>query len=254
MFDTAHMFAWLFALFRAAGLLFVLPVFSLTSFPRSARLGFAALLAWIVAPAFTPDQVYPTGLLALALMVTKEVAVGVLMGFAVQLVFALLDFAAQIIAVEIGLQPGAQFDSLASAAGNPLGTGMFYLGIVIFFAGAQYAVIAAFARSFEIVPLGLPVVGVNIAGEVLRQTSRIIQLGVLMAAPFMAVNFLINLMFSILGRVVPRINVFILSFSIRALAGLAMLTLAAGLLVHYTTQEFGGISETMLRFMPFAAP
>lgn len=252
MFDTADMIAWLFAMFRASALMLVIPVFSLTAFPRLARIGLAALLAWIVAPLALPALAYPQSQFALVLMITKEIAIGVLMGLAVRMVFATLDCAAQIIVVEIGMQPSPDFDPSASTGGNPLGTGMFYLGVVVFFSGAQYAIILALARSFELVPPGLESVSMNFLPIVVSQSARILELGVLIAAPFMAVNFLINFAFSILGRVVPRMNVFILSFSVRLLAGLALLAMAAGLFAHYIIQEFAHVPETMLRFLPFA--
>jgi flagellar biosynthesis protein FliR len=252
MFDTADMFAWLLALFRATALMLSMPVLSHTGFPRRARIGFAALLAWIVLPE-TAHLAYPTHLLALVLMAAKEIAIGVLMGLAVRMAFAVLDFAAQVIAVEVGLHPAPQFDSTANISGNPIGTGLFYLGVVVFFSGAHYAVILAFARSFELVPPGLQMPDMNFTGLVVRHTARIVELGVLMAAPFMAVNFLVNLTFSLLGRVVPRMNVFVLSFSARIVAGLSLLALSAGLFTHYIIQEFRALPEVMLRFLPFAA-
>jgi flagellar biosynthetic protein FliR len=252
MFDTADMFAWMLALFRATALMLSMPVFSHTGFPRSARIGFAAVLAWIVLPE-TAYLAYPTQAMTLVLLVTKEILIGVLMGLAVRMVFAVLDFAAQVIAVEIGLHPAPQFDSTANISGNPLGAGLFYLGVVVFFSGAHYAVILAFARSFELVPPGLQAPDMNFATLFVRHTARIFELGVLIAAPFMAVNFLVNLVFSLLGRVVPRMNVFILSFSARILAGLSLLALSVGLFAHYIIQEFRAVPEVMLRFLPFAA-
>lgn len=253
MFDTADMFAWLLALFRATALMFSMPVFSHTGFPRSARVGFAALLAWVVLPSMGAELAYPTHLVAVVLMALKEIVIGVLMGLAVRMAFAVLDFAAQVIAVEIGLHPAPQFDSTANISGNPLGTGLFYLGVIVFFSGAHYAVIIAFARSFELVPSGLQVPNMDFAPLAVRHSARIFELGVLMAAPFMAVNFLINLTFSLLGRVVPRMNVFILSFSARIFAGLTLLALSAALFTHYIIQEFRTMPEVMLRFLPFAA-
>jgi flagellar biosynthetic protein FliR len=191
--------------------------------------------------------------LAAVLLVLKEIAVGILMGLAVRMVFAVLDFAAQVIAVEIGLHPAPQFDSTANISGNPLGTGLFYLGVVVFFSGAHYFVILAFARSLELVPPGLQVPEVGFVNLFVRHTARIFELGVLIAAPFMAVNFVVNLAFSLLGRVVPRLNVFILSFTARILAGLGLLALSAGLFAHYIIQEFRAVPEVMLRFLPFVA-
>src|SRR5690606_9621484 len=112
--------------------------------------------------------------------------------------------------------------------------------------------IVAFVRSFELVPPGLQAPDAHFVPLVVQHTVRIIQLGVLIAAPFIAVNFIINLTFSLLGRVVPRMNVFILSFPARILAGLAMLAVSGALFTHYIVQEFRDVPEAMLRFLPFA--
>lgn len=253
-FDTAEMFLWLLASFRAAGLFMLLPIFAVGSVPRLVRIGLAATLAWMVAPfagGAAAGLAWPAGIFALVLIVAKEIVIGVLMGLAVRLVFYALDLAAQILSIEIGLNPSPEFDPGANAAGNPLGSGLFYLGLIIFVSGGHYAVIFAFARSFELVPPGLQVPDGAFVAEVVTHTARIFQMGVLMAAPVMATNFLVNLGFSILGRVVPKMNVFILSFSARILAGLAMLVFATSLIAHYILQQMGGAPELMLRFMPF---
>ena len=43
-----------------------------------------------------------------------------------------------------------------------------------------------------------------------------------LAAPVMAVSFIVSLVFSVLGRAVPQMNVFHESFTIRTLAGLSV--------------------------------
>jgi len=251
-FDTADMFLWMLASTRASGLLLLLPFFLVRSIPRIMRVGFAGMLAWIVMPSSGGAVVVPAHSIEVVLLITKELSIGILMGLSVRMIFYIIEFAAQVLSVEIGLNPSPGFDPTTVAAGSPVGTGLFYLGIVIFFSGAHYAVLIALARSFELVPPGLQVADGSFVEEVVRHSARIFQLGLLMAAPVLAVNFLINLVFSVLGRVVPKMNVFVVSFSARIAAGLAMLALSAGLIVHYITQQFSDAPELMLRFIPFA--
>lgn len=245
------MYAWMLVLFRASALMFTVPVFDHAGLPRTAKVAFAGLLAWIALPQAGTFAV-PPNVLALALVAGKEIAIGVMMGMAVRLIFAALDLAARILAVEIGMHPPPEFSSTNNVAGNPIGTAIYYLGIVVFLSGAHYAVIVAFVRSLELVPPGLQAADTGFVGEFVKHTSRLIMLGVLISAPFMAINFLVNLTFSLLGRVVPRMNVFVLSFSVRIIAGLALLAVSGGLISHYIVREFEAAPETMLRFLPFA--
>lgn len=252
MFDSADMFLWMLTTFRASALMIVLPLFVVRSVPRTLRVAFAALLGWIVMPYAGDAAIYPAGLFELVLLIAKEVSIGLLMGIAVRMVFFALDIATQILSVEIGLNPAPEFNPDAGIAGNPLGTGLFYLGLLIFVSGAHYAVFFSFARSFELVPPGLQVPDNAFVSTVVRHTSRLFMLGLLMCAPVMATNFLVNLTFSVLGRVVPRMNVFILSFSARIVAGMSMLALSIGLIAHYIVQELDGAPELMLHFLPFS--
>lgn len=245
------MFLWMLTTFRASALMIVLPLFVVRSVPRTLRLAFAALLGWIVMPYAAGVTVYPTGLIEVLLLVTKEISIGLMMGIAVRLVFFALDIATQILSVEIGLNPAPEFNPETSTEGNPLGSGLFYLGLLIFVSGAHYAVFFAFARSIELVPPGLQVPQTAFVETVIRHTSRLFILGLLMSAPVLATNFLVNLTFSVLGRVVPRMNVFELSFSARIMAGMAMLALSVGLIAHYVVQELDGAPELMLHFLPF---
>ena len=67
-----------------------------------------------------------------------------------------------------------------------------------------------------------------------------------MAAPFIAFNFLVNVSFAVLGKAVPKMNVFMTSFSVRILGGLILLVSCLLLLTSYILDNSRRSVEAML--------
>ena len=237
---------------RVMGLLLAAPVFSHKRIPVMARITLACAFALMAMPIVEPGFSLPDSLWMLVLWFGKELVVGALMGLAIRMIFFILDFAAYVITVEIGLQPGPEFDpSTASSQGNPLGTIIYFLGIMILLSGSEYDMLLAFMRSFDVAPVGYIEANPFAAEYLIERTVDIFVIGILIAAPFTAVNFLVNLIFAVLGKVVPKLNVFILSFSVRIFFGTMVLTLTVGLIAHYTVNYIAETPEMMLRFILF---
>ncbi len=69
--------------------------------------------------------------------------------------------------------------------------------------------------------------------DYVRETATVFVIGTLMAAPFIALNFLVNISFAVLGKAVPKMNVFITSFAVRIVCGLALLISSILLITAY---------------------
>ena len=82
--------------------------------------------------------------------------------------------------------------------------------------------------------------------EFVREVSRVFVIGTLMAAPFIALNFLVNVSFAVLGKAVPKMNVFMTSFSVRILGGLVLLVSSLLLLTSYILDNSRRSVEVML--------
>ncbi len=252
MFSMADMVVWLMVLTRIVGIFMIAPVFSHESIPFVAKVTLASAFATMAFPVVEIGSAFPSSVLALILWTAKELAVGVMIGLAMRMVFFVLDFASHILTVEIGLMPGPAFD-LSSGGGqsNPLGTIVYFLGLMLLLNGSEYDILRAFVTSFEIAPLGYMQLN-QYAGEfIIATTAGIFKIGVLIAAPVLAVNFLINLVFATLGKVVPKLNVFILSFSVRIFVGTTVLAASVMLIVGYAANYINQTPEMMLRFILF---
>ncbi|MEO6875328.1 MAG: flagellar biosynthetic protein FliR [Opitutaceae bacterium] len=246
--SIVYVLTWMFVFLRSVGLLLQLPVLAGHALPVTVRLGLGVCLATLVA-GIIPPAVVPSNLIDLGLMVASEVMLGLVLGFISRLAFTAVEMAGRIMSSEIGLSatPGL---GVPEPATEPLAALLSSLALVLFFLlGGHHTLIEAFARSFAVARAGRAALDPVAAEVLIRATGHVIELGVRMAAPFIAMNFLVTLAFSALGRMVPKMNVFILSFSVRAVAGLALLSVSGALLARYLYIEFADAPLQMLRVL-----
>jgi flagellar biosynthetic protein FliR len=113
------------------------------------RIGLAAFIA-LAAQASLPEMpVVPLDSPLALLLVAQQVVIGVAMGFAVRLVFAAVEFAGEIIGLQMGLNFAGFFDPGTPATGTA--TSRFFGTMVawLFIGGGHLLVIAALVQSFR---------------------------------------------------------------------------------------------------------
>ena len=157
--SEADILAWvtplLWPFLRALALFTALPVLGTRNVPARLRIGLAIFIALAMQPSL--PAMPPVALdspLAFSL-VLQQLVIGLSLGFAVRLVFAALEFAGEIIGLQMGLNFAGFFDPLsastATAASRFFGTMVAWLFIVM---GGHLLVIAALAQSFTAFPVG----------------------------------------------------------------------------------------------------
>ena len=75
-----------------------------------------------------------------------------------------------------------------------------------------------------------------------------------MAAPMIAISFLITLIFSVLSRAVPQMNVFAENFAVRSLAGLVVFGLTLNLMAQHILNYARRLPEDVLRIAQLLGP
>jgi flagellar biosynthetic protein FliR len=238
---------------RVTGVLLFLPVFAGRSVPKPVRVALSVLVAVLVYPVVTDGAVVlPTHTVSLIILMMQELLLGLFLGMAVRMVFFAIELAGHVISMEVGLMMTQAVDPLTQHQSTVLGRMLYYFGVLIFLAlGIHYAVLHAFVQTFDVVPLGVGLTAEASIEALIRDTAHVFSLGLRMAAPLIAVNFTVTMIFAVLGKAVPKMNVLLVSFAVRIWAGVIVLVLSIGVLTHYITQQAEAGPVQMLRYLRF---
>jgi flagellar biosynthesis protein FliR len=125
---------------------------------------------------------------------------------------------------------------------------LYYLAAMLWLSlDMHHWMLAAFQKSYSYLPLGGGHLSGLLVTDIMTRTSETFLIALQLSAPVMAVSFIISLVFSVLGRAVPQMNVFAESFSVRILVGLSVFGLTMQLMSQHIINYLWRLPEDMLR-------
>ena len=239
---------WMLVFARCSAMLAIFPVFSMGHFPVQLRIALGALLAYFVTATLPPLATAGLSLWGLIGLLAMEVCVGLLLGFVGRILFHALDAAGNVMATEMGLMMAADFNPLSNVRSDVISIILNFLAITLFLSmDLHHWFLLGFRRTYDLVPIGTAHLTMTLFENVVARTGGIFFVAVQLSAPMIAVSFVITLVFSVLGRAVPQMNVFSESFSFRIMAGLAVFGLTLQLTAQHITNYLHQLPEDMLR-------
>ena len=235
---------------RLGALFFMIPVFGGNFLPMQIRILLTLLISVLIVPNVAMVGYEGINLWQIGFYGVGEVIVGLLLGISIRALFAIIEVAGQMISRDIGLMMAQQFDPASGTNSNIIGIILFYLAAILFFIiGGHHHVIYALAKSFDIVDIAKESLYVGNVVAITGILSQVFALAVSIAAPFIAINFIITLGFGVLGKVAPKINVMLISFSFRIVGGLVIFLVTANLIFNFLLHYSEEVPNSMLEFL-----
>jgi flagellar biosynthetic protein FliR len=243
-----NLIIWLLVFLRASALLAIFPVFSAGNIPVQVRVALGALVSFLVAPVVpfgVPATLDFWGVIGLMLM---ELGVGLLLGFVSRMLFYALEIAGGLIGTEIGLMIPGGINPMSNSPTSEMSTILQYMAAMLFLTlNLHHGLLLAFQKSYQFLPIGGGCLHEALLLDVVGRTGHLFWFGVQMSAPVLAVAFIITLVFAVLGRAVPQMNVFSENFSVRLLAGMVVFGLTCQLLAQHMANYLGRLPDDVLR-------
>jgi flagellar biosynthetic protein FliR len=233
-FTEAQILGWLNPLLwpflRALALFSAMPILGTRNVPLRVRIGLAGFIAIAAQPTLPAAPVVALDSALAITLIVQQAIIGLSLGFAVRLVFASVEFAGEIIGLQMGLNFAGFFDPIsattATATSRFFGTSVAWLFIVI---NGHLLVIAALVQSFSAFPVGPEPFAFLHQVQPQRWGAELFSTGLWIALPLITMLLFVNLVLGAISRVAPQINIFAVGFPVTLSVGLLglLLTLPA---------------------------
>ncbi|MBC9249821.1 flagellar biosynthetic protein FliR [Pseudomonas alcaligenes] len=197
------------------------PLFSHKAVPKQVRLLLALAVTLALAAALpAPAQIDPLSLHGL-LTALEQIAIGLLLGLSLQLVFTVFTLVGDVVSTQLGLSMAVYNDPINGVSSSSILFQLYFVLLVfLFFAiDGHLLAVSVLYQSFVYWPVGS---GLRYEGfeTLIHALSWVLAAAVLITLPVVFCMTLVQFCFGLLNRISPALNLFSLGFPMAILAGL----------------------------------
>lgn len=246
MIDLSVVIRFGLLLVRPGMLVMVAPVLGGTFAPTPVKVAITVLLALVLAPTVTVPAL--TSDVSLALIIAREMAIGLSLGLAMRALIAAAELGGHLGGYQIGFSYAATIDPVSGVRNSVITSLYGLLAMLAFFAvNGHHQILRAMAASYE----GLPIGGGHVEESILTGVRQILALiftvGVRLAAPLVLVLLLVELAVGLVSRSAPSLNFMVVGYPVRLLVGLLVLAVTISTVPQVVASVVDGTIDLGLR-------
>ena len=226
----APFYVWSLVFIRAGFIMGFFPIIGERFVPLRIRVLTAAVLAIAITPVVPFNaSAFPSDPLAFVLLVLTEALLGFGIGMIGRILFGVIQFAGQMAGEQMGFGLVNAIDPTGSHQISVVAEMQYVLSILVFLsADLHHGFIHVIGASYEALPPGGASATPGVAEFMMGLGSVLFSFSLQLAMPIILIVFAINVGLGMIARGVPQINVFLESFPLRIIAGVAVLMLSLG--------------------------
>src|SRR6266851_3249491 len=234
---------------RIGAIVLSLPLLNSRNIPAQLKVMLILMLSVALYPLVQTQQVViPQRLGHLGLIVVSEMLIGLTIGFVAQILFAGIQLGGEIISQQMGLNFATIFDPQNAHQVSLIAHFQDVLAMLLFLSGsAHHWFIIAMAESLQSIPLGALSASGAVLPVILTLLGKACVIAIQLAAPVSIALLLATLALGVIARLVPQLNVFMLSFPATLGLGLVMLALALPSVMGGIQLAFGQLGNDLVQ-------
>jgi flagellar biosynthesis protein FliR len=241
-------------IFVRIGIVFaMIPMFGAEIMPRRVSAVVVFFLSLVLLPV-VPSAGMPSStmnVLTLIVLLLHEFLVGLTIGLAVNVIFAGVQVAGEIIGYQMGFSIVNVLDPMTGIEAPITANMLYILAFLLFLSlGGHHMLIRALVESFTAMPVHAGFPHQAFLTSVMSYMGEAFVIGVKVAAPAIGILLLINVAFAIMSRAIPQMNVFVMAFPVTIVAGLVFLIIIVKMMPLFMENALAGAWTFIKATMP----
>jgi flagellar biosynthetic protein FliR len=238
--DMRWLLAALLVSLRVASATMLVPIFGPAQIPAPARVVLTLAISALLV-SFVPTGAASIGNLPeLAAAAAVEVVLGAAFAFGFLCAYAATQIAGRTIDVQMGFGAASILNPTTQTPAPLVGSLLGFVGVAAFLAlDGHHVLVRALAASVQSMPPGQLAEQLPWAG-LMQHSAVAFTFALALAAPVMFVLLLADLAMALFARSMPQLNVFVLSFAVKIVLGIAAMALSIRLANGVLTALFEG--------------
>ena len=237
-----------FIFLRIGAILMTIPVFESKSIPHLFKLALAFATSLVLFPMLklSPMPV-SNSILGLGIGVAGEILLGLVIGFSVKLVFAGIQLAGQMAGYQMGLALANVMDPAESEQVPLLAQFNNLVALLVFLSiNAHYWFIRALRQSYRLVPPFNVHLNGSTVDQLVHLAGNMFVIAIQVGAPVIAALLVTSVVFGLVARTVPQMNVFIVAMPLKIGVGLLFLGFSLPYFSAFLKEIFNGLGQHIL--------
>lgn len=232
---------------RVSAFMAVLPIFSFQAVPVIVRVGLAVMLTIFVAMTVPLKlDVANVHWFSAAMILTQEVLTGLALGLSARLAFTGVQQAGHIASQQMGLTMAEVIDPTSGEESDVVGSFFETCFMVLFLAGGgHHLLLAAMHKSFIYLPTGVSPGLETMVEATIQAGAAMLVFALKLSAPILAAFMMLSVVFALLARLLPEMNVLVEAMPVRVGVGFLM----AGLMVPALDSFSSDLATWLDRFL-----
>lgn len=239
-FVATQVFAFLIVFARIGAALMVMPGISDVTVPTQVRLFFALAFSFTLLPVLQPHlTAIPQQPIEFGLLIMKEILTGLFIGLMSQVMMNAINLTGVFVSHATSLSSAFTFNPQMASQTTVISGFLSFLAItLIFVSDMHYFLFVGLVDSYRLFPMAESLMYGDMTLGLAQSISYSFRIGLMVAAPFIIVSFGIFVAMGLVARLVPQIQVFIMSIPVQVLSGLVLLMTSISAMMVYFLGEY----------------